>query len=205
MNRLIVMLNGRIEASYDLVRNDVSIGRKPGNEIRLNDSAVSGRHARIVQAERVYLVDEGSTNGTLLNGERVYRKVLAHGDVVQIGRFELKFEANVASGANDSQTMRRLRRYHAKPEGVLKVLEGEEPGSVVPLDRPFTSLGSEAERLAIVSRQTLGFSVRPLSGGGQEVRINGRGISGPAVLTHQDLIEVAGKKLRFLDPQRESA
>lgn len=65
----------------------VVIGRSPGADIVIGDSFVSGRHARVAPyGADVVLEDLGSTNGTLLNGERVSRpNTLRPGDVIAIG------------------------------------------------------------------------------------------------------------------------
>lgn len=65
----------------------VIIGRSPGADIVIADDFVSGRHARVSPAGTdAVLEDLGSTNGTLLNGERVTRPhTLRPGDVIDIG------------------------------------------------------------------------------------------------------------------------
>lgn len=69
----------------------LSIGRADGNDIVLEEGVVSGRHARIIAPGTV--VDEGSTNGTLVNGAPVAGRVaLRDGDVVQVGSTVFRFE-----------------------------------------------------------------------------------------------------------------
>ena len=71
-----------------------SVGRDAGNDVVLNDEAASAKHAVISFADgEWWLEDAGSTNGTLLNGTRVWEKERVHyGDVVQIGRIALRLE-----------------------------------------------------------------------------------------------------------------
>lgn len=75
-------------------RATASIGRSPGNEIILDDHAVSAQHCRIrPEKGRFVLHDLGSTNGTYVNDERVDQtQPLRNGDVVRIGRIKLLFE-----------------------------------------------------------------------------------------------------------------
>jgi hypothetical protein len=69
----------------------LSIGRSDDNDVVLDEGVVSGRHARIVAPGTV--VDEGSTNGTLVNGARVGgRTALRAGDVVQVGSTVFRYE-----------------------------------------------------------------------------------------------------------------
>jgi hypothetical protein len=70
----------------------VSLGRSAGNDIVLEDDAVSGQHARIRVEEGVFVVhDLQSTNGTFVNERRVARHELQNGDVVRLGETLLEF------------------------------------------------------------------------------------------------------------------
>ena len=94
---------GRLSATYEISKEVMVIGRPdsdlhfyPDIEIELDD-AVSRRHAEILRHEKdYYLIDAGSTNGTLLNGEMLkphQEKLLAHGDRIRVGeRTEIIFE-----------------------------------------------------------------------------------------------------------------
>ena len=84
MSKLIMTLDGAVVREYPIEKDSISIGRKHGNDIQLNDLTVSGRHSLIVKmGEHVYVDDLGSTNGTLLNGARVAKTLIKHGDVIQ--------------------------------------------------------------------------------------------------------------------------
>ncbi len=73
----------------------ISLGRKSGNAIVLADPYLSGRHAEIfAELTGVFLIDVGSTNGTLVNGQRLEpneRQVLLDGDEVQLGQTKYRF------------------------------------------------------------------------------------------------------------------
>jgi hypothetical protein len=75
-----------------------AIGRDAGNDVVINDEAASARHAIIELSDGSWWIeDEGSTNGTLLNGSRLARRErLRDGDVVDIGRIAMRFEAVVS-------------------------------------------------------------------------------------------------------------
>jgi hypothetical protein len=69
----------------------LTIGRATTNDVVLEEGVVSGRHARIVPPGTV--VDEGSTNGTLINGQTVAgRGALRAGDLVQVGSTVFRYE-----------------------------------------------------------------------------------------------------------------
>ena len=71
-----------------------SIGRDAGNDVVLNDEASSAKHAIVSFADgEWWLEDAGSTNGTLLNGARIWdRERLQYGDELQVGRIALRLE-----------------------------------------------------------------------------------------------------------------
>jgi hypothetical protein len=70
------------------------IGRSPDNDLILRDPATSGHHARLERrGNQFFIVDLGSTNGTLVNGEPIQEKELKHGDKVTIGQNSVKFAA----------------------------------------------------------------------------------------------------------------
>jgi len=68
------------------------LGRSPDNDVILRDPATSGHHARLERrGDQFWLVDLGSTNGTLVNGEPIQEKELNHGDRVTIGQNAVTF------------------------------------------------------------------------------------------------------------------
>ncbi len=70
----------------------VTFGRAPDNDIVVGDPATSGRHGRIeVRGGAFWISDLGSTNGTLVNGEPIIEKQLAHGDLIAIGQNTIRF------------------------------------------------------------------------------------------------------------------
>lgn len=78
-----------------LIRDEISIGRKEGNTIRLTERNVSRRHARIVRQNggAVYLEDLQSHNGIKVNGEKIDGKAaIGEGDRIQIGDYQLSLK-----------------------------------------------------------------------------------------------------------------
>ena len=71
------------------------IGRSLTADIELEDVSVSRRHALIVvEGEAVFVLDEGSRNGTWLNGHRVSRSLLRDGDTLVLGTAQLRYSEN---------------------------------------------------------------------------------------------------------------
>jgi len=113
MPKLIVRSEAGETLSHDLVEESYTIGRGPENSIRLDDISVSGNHAEIVVvAENCYLKDRGSTNGTLVNGQKVTEVQLRAGDRIRFGKVDASFEAEAASTV---QPPPRLAETAAQP------------------------------------------------------------------------------------------
>jgi pSer/pThr/pTyr-binding forkhead associated (FHA) protein len=78
--------------TYRLASTALRVGRSPDNDLILRDPATSGHHARLERrGSQFFIVDLGSTNGTLVNGEPVQEKELKHGDRITIGQNAVKF------------------------------------------------------------------------------------------------------------------
>lgn len=89
---LLFLTGERIGTVVSLDRLPLTIGRDPLVELVVPDEAISRRHARLARApDGILLEDLGSRNGTVVNGERVDRRVLADGDRIMLGRTVLKF------------------------------------------------------------------------------------------------------------------
>ncbi|MEO1481241.1 MAG: FHA domain-containing protein, partial [Myxococcota bacterium] len=83
-----------------LPEGDLEVGRVDGNAIVIPDPSVSRNHAQVTVSEHSVIVEDlGSSNGTLINGERITSRTLAHGDVVSFGNVEFEFQTG--GGASD--------------------------------------------------------------------------------------------------------
>jgi len=72
--------------------NTVTIGRAPKGDIFIDNPAVSFHHARVFSEAGIYYVEDlGSLNGTFLNGARVTKAPLTHGDVLTVGKHSVRF------------------------------------------------------------------------------------------------------------------
>jgi pSer/pThr/pTyr-binding forkhead associated (FHA) protein len=100
MAKLILSLEGSVIREIPLNKDRVTIGRKPQNDIPIENLAVSGEHACIVTIlNDSFLEDLGSTNGTLVNGNQVKKHILQNNDVIEIGKYKMKYVVESASGA----------------------------------------------------------------------------------------------------------
>ena len=109
MAKLILSLDGMVLREYPLTKERTTIGRKPHNDIVIDNLAVSGEHAMIMTIlNDSFLEDLGSTNGTLVNGQPVKKHFLQNNDVVELGKYKLKYLAEgvqQAASADFEKTM----------------------------------------------------------------------------------------------------
>jgi len=111
MAKLILSMDGLVLKEIPLSKERTSIGRKPSNDIQIDNLAVSGEHAVIVTImSDSFLEDLGSTNGTIVNGNPVKKHFLQNNDVIELGKYKLKFLAEpgvqaTASAADFEKTM----------------------------------------------------------------------------------------------------
>ncbi len=103
MAKLIMSLDTAVIREVPLDKDRVTIGRKAHNDIQIDNLAVSGEHAVIVTIlNDSFLEDLGSTNGTLVNGNPVKKHILQSNDVVEIGKYKLKFVSEAPTGGQSA-------------------------------------------------------------------------------------------------------
>jgi predicted component of type VI protein secretion system len=95
MARLILSLDSQVLAEYNMNKERYTIGRLPDNDVRIDNPAVSGHHALIINIlNDSFLEDLNSTNGTYVNGKLIKKHALQHGDVITCGHHQLRFVDN---------------------------------------------------------------------------------------------------------------
>src|SRR5689334_2900819 len=119
MAKLILSMDGLVLKEINLAKERTTIGRKPHNDIQIDNLAVSGEHAVIVTIlQDSFLEDLGSTNGTVVNGQSVKKHFLQNSDIIELGKYKLKYvneaPAGVAKAADFEKTM-VLRPGATKP------------------------------------------------------------------------------------------
>ena len=94
MAKLILSMDGQVLKEIPLSKERITIGRKAHNDVQIDNLAVSGEHAVIVSImDDAFLEDLGSTNGTMVNGKAVKKHFLQDNDVVELGKYKLKYMA----------------------------------------------------------------------------------------------------------------
>ncbi len=159
MAKLILSMDGLVLKEILLTKERMSIGRKASNDIQIDNLAISGEHAAVVTIlNDSFLEDLNSTNGTLVNGQPAKKHFLKSGDVVELGKYKLKYvteQAPQAEAADFEKTM-VLRPNTLRPPAVAaetptadarKALDDAQAGrstppSGVPAAAPVAAMGA---------------------------------------------------------------
>jgi pSer/pThr/pTyr-binding forkhead associated (FHA) protein len=106
MTKIILKFKDTILNEIPVERELVTIGRKPDNDICIDNLAVSGHHARIFKAGDWFLIEDlDSLNGTFVNGKMIKESPLKNGDEVLIGKHILKFVSTDAAAKSESEAI----------------------------------------------------------------------------------------------------
>ena len=221
--RLVLKFNNSVTKEIEITQPVVTIGRKPDNDLVIDNPAVSGHHARVsVKDDAHYIEDLASTNGTFVNEKRVVRHQLKDKDRVTIGKHLVVFQEGVKGGEPDpapeafdpektstldTQKQRELLSRE-KQIGVLQVISGQTDRKEYRLANPLTVIGSKnnaavkltgwfaPKTAALISRGTDGYSITT-SEEPKPILLNGKAFKGRAALKEGDIINVAGVEMHF--------
>ena len=227
MARLILSLDGQALAEYNMTKERYTLGRLPDNDVRLDNPAVSGHHALIINIlNDSFLEDLNSTNGTYVNGKLIKKHALQHGDVVTIGLHHLRFvdvqdegddgdefERTMVIGPGQVSEERMRAVAAATPAAApaaraavatarLQVLSGQFAGRELELVKTLTTLGRAGVQVAAITRRADGYSIIHVESAqpGDYPLVNGQPI-GPQArrLADNDVITLAGVKMGFFE------
>jgi pSer/pThr/pTyr-binding forkhead associated (FHA) protein len=227
MPKMIVSIDGVVIKEVQLTKDRTTMGRRPYNDIVIDNLAVSGEHAVIqLMGNDVYIEDLNSTNGTYLNGKAVKKQMLQNNDTLEVGKYKIRFVNE--GGANFDKTM--VIRAGAvqpavtaaapspvappvvfapapapmappKPAEVaasIKVLSGAAIGREWQLIKVVTTIGKPGTAVAAITKRPQGYVIAHVEGG-VSTTLNGQAIgSEPVLLGHGDLLELAGTQMQFL-------
>ena len=213
MPKMIVSIDGVVIKEVQLTKDRTTLGRRPYNDIVIDNLAVSGEHAVLqMSGNEVHMEDLNSTNGTYVNGKAVKKQLLQNGDVVEVGKYKIKYVAD-GGGDNFEKTMmvKSSTAMAAAPamapapapampalNASIKVLNGAASGREVPLTKVVTTIGKPGVAVAAITRRHHGFVVAHVEGAGNPT-LNGAPIGvEPVALKSGDLIELAGTQMQFV-------
>lgn len=220
MPKMIVSIDEVVIKEVQLTKDKTTLGRRPYNDIVIDNLAVSGEHAVLqMSGGEVVLEDLNSTNGTYLNGKAVKKQQLQNGDSVEIGKYKIKFVGDGEADSFDRTMIVKARPFggvSAAPRSItapltggessgigafhasIKVLSGAASGREVPLTKVVTTIGKPGVAVAAITRRQQGFVVHHVEGAGNPT-LNGVPIKAdPVSLKNGDMIELAGTQMQFV-------
>jgi hypothetical protein len=220
MPKMIVSIDGVVIKEVQLTKDRTTLGRRPYNDIVIDNLAVSGEHAVLQMAgNEVYLEDLNSTNGTYVNGKAIKKQLLQNSDTLEIGKYKIKY-INEAAAPGFEKTMiikagvlppapARPVQAAPQPSGAaaqsvdaaqasIKVLSGAAAGRQVPLVKVVTTIGKPGVAVAAITRRPHGFVVAHVEGTSPPT-LNGATVGAdPMTLKNGDLLELAGTQMQFV-------
>ncbi|HBK00117.1 MAG TPA: FHA domain-containing protein [Delftia acidovorans] len=103
MPTLVISIDGAVIKEVQLTKERTTLGRRPYNDIVIDNLAVSGEHAVLSIVDgTVFIEDLRSTNGTYVNGQPILRQTLNHGDLLDIGKYKIRFVQQQVSASSRS-------------------------------------------------------------------------------------------------------
>ena len=202
MAKITLSIGDTVLREIVLSKERLTIGRRPHNDIVIDDLAISGEHAVIVTRNNdSFLEDLNSTNGTQVNGQPVRKHFLQDADVIELARFRA-----IYSGAHEGNGESCMATGTPEPKPfvpslpLLRVLNGPSAGKEITLDRVLTTLGRPDVQIAVVTQRDQSYFLAHVEGASYPV-LNGHPIgSDPHPLCHGDVIELAETRMKFFLP-----
>jgi len=146
--KLILSMDGLVLKEITLTKERTTIGRKPHNDIQIDNLAVSGEHAVIVTIlNDSFLEDLGSTNGTLVNGQPIKKHFLQNNDVVELGKYKLKYIND--QGAKPASPQDFEKTMVLRPGAGPKPAEAPKPST----SQAMPTMGSASQPPAMATSQ----------------------------------------------------
>jgi hypothetical protein len=227
MGKLVVSLDGVVIKEVQITKDKTTLGRRPYNDIVIDNLAVSGEHAvlQMVGAD-VFIEDLNSTNGTYINGKAVKKQLLTHNDTVEIGKYKIKYLVDEGTDYEKTMIMKpgTLPTQPTSQPGALggysptqgfgtsgfgamgtpvlpaaiRVLNGVAAGREVNLTKVVTTVGKPGVQVASITKRPGGYVFAHVEGS-MRPTVNGNPLTGESVhLKNGDVIELAGTQMQFV-------
>jgi len=227
MAKIQVKFKDAVIKEVPLTQDILTIGRKEGNDLVIDNQAVSGSHARIVKEEQDFSVEDlNSLNGTFINGKKVSKYILNNGDVILIGNHTLEY---FSEKPGEDQVKKPALRGHSMDETMVlspteqkKILVSTEKLDVLGgflivqgvtekkdylLKDRITTIGKDDGALiklkGFFAPKVAALVNRRKDGyfinpsGGKDLKVNGKKVEQRCDLKDGDLVEVGDLKMQF--------
>ncbi|MFM9916053.1 MAG: FHA domain-containing protein [Rhizobacter sp.] len=216
MGKLVVSLDGVVIKEVQVTKDKTTLGRRPYNDIVIDNLAVSGEHAVLqMLGADVFIEDLNSTNGTYINGKAIKKQLLVHNDTVEIGKYKIKYLVADGTDYEATQIMRPGSHASAAPvqpglqpastfgalgtTASIKVLNGAAAGREVSLTKVVTTIGKPGVQVASITKRPTGYVFAHVEGSARPT-VNGNPlVTETTQLKDGDVIELAGTQMQFIN------
>ncbi len=224
MAKLILTVNGEVAGTHFIDTPRFTIGSIADSSLQIALPGVSRSHAVIFTVGNDDILEDlNSTNGTLVNGQKITRHILQHDDVIEIAGCQIRYRSQkAASGpsldrtmvikglapevAEKSPALASLERVGAKRAGqareggrlgLVRMTKGPQAGQEIELPRVLRTFGKPGVQVAVINRRPHGYFITHVEGR-KPALLNGRSIGlDPRPLAPDDVISVGDEELQF--------
>lgn len=217
MAKIIVSLDDNLIKVVLLDKDRMTLGRRPYNDIVVDNLAVSGEHAALQIIGHDYFIEDlNSTNGTYINEQKIKRQILKNGDNIEIGKYAIKYvqdgisppssevhaddadlDNNGDQPAEEKKPLFEQTKF-AEAYVAIKILSGASTGKELPLVKIVTTIGKPGEAVIAITKRPKGYMVAHVEGATRP-SLNGVSFGIDAVpLKNGDLFELAGTAMQFI-------
>ena len=198
MAKIIVTFNGLVQQEITISKSRLTVGRRPSNDIVIDHLTVSGQHAAIdTSSNGSFVLDLGSTNGTMVNGQPVKKHLLQEDDVIDIGKYKLRYQVE-QSGKQTFIADQNPPQLSERQKVKIKVMNGNNAGKELNLVKPVTTIGSPGTQVIAITQQGRDYIIAQVEGAASAT-VNTLPIKDkPHTLKHADMIELSGTKMAVI-------
>lgn len=217
MAKIIVSLDDSVVKVVHLIKDRVTLGRRPYNDVVVDSLSVSGEHAALQVIGGDYFVEDlNSTNGTFVNQQKIKRQILKNGDKIEIGKYAIKYVQDGANfestalgnvdtgwGAEDEPAPEEKKPLFeqtkfAESYVAIKILSGASTGKELPLVKIVTTIGKPGEAVIAITKRPKSYMVAHVEGASRPT-LNGVSFGNDAVpLKNGDMFELSGTVMEFI-------
>ncbi len=180
MSKLTLSFKGRVLKIIPVLQGEMVVGRDPSCTIHIDSLALAPRHAVfITQGTRTVLRDLSGEEGTFVNNERIREHTLKDGDLIRVGKHTLSYQYDeVIEHAAPARAPAPAAVAEPDPEPAppapagrdglrpawLQILNGQNLGKTLSLNRSITNLGKPGVATAVIARRDDGYFLSHLEG-----------------------------------------
>ncbi len=191
MSKLTLSFKGTVLRVFPVLKGSMLIGNDPKCTLHIDSLAILPEHARLdTQGDTSVLVDLETQAGTFINNVSIKKQMLKDGDVIRIGKHLLTYQYETIPELNETldleistpplELVNEVRPETPAPEANsatatvnaddgkrlawLQIMNGQNLGKTISLNRSMTNLGKPGVATAVITRRTDGYFLSHLEG-----------------------------------------